>query len=239
MALEDSSAGRLIGALVSPVKTFRSIAERPTWGLALLVLMLVGTVTGVLANKRIDPNDMRQMIEQRMEKQSGQKPSAEQVDQAVGMGQKWGSIVVWFAPIFSIGANLLMALLFWLAFRFAAASSLSYKTSFSVLLHAFMPWLIAGLLTLPVILSREHIGLQEAQQGLLASNLARFAPEGAGGGLKALLGSLDFFSLWTIVLLILGYRTAAKSSTGAAAGIVLLLWLLYVGLKVGLGALFG
>src|SRR3954454_10316679 len=179
MALEDSSAGRLIGALFSPVKTFRSIAERPTWGLALVALMLVGTVTGVLANKRIDPNDMRQMIEQRMEKQ-GQKPTPEQLDQAVGMGQKWGSIVVWFAPIFSIGANLLMALLFWLAFRFAAASSLSYKTSFSVLLHAFMPWLIAGLLTLPVILSRQQIALKEAQQGLLASNLAAFAPEGAG-----------------------------------------------------------
>ncbi len=30
--LEDSSFGRLIGALVSPGKTFQSIAGRPTWG---------------------------------------------------------------------------------------------------------------------------------------------------------------------------------------------------------------
>jgi hypothetical protein len=238
--MENSSFGRLLGALVSPGKTFRSIAERPTWGVALVALLLVGTLSGVLANKKIDPNDMREMIEQRMEKQGGgQKPSAAQLDQAAGMAQKWGSIVVWLAPIFSAAAYLIMALLFWAAFRFVAASSLTYKTSFSVLLHAFMPWLIAGLLTLPVILSREHIGVQEAQQGLLASNLSAFAPEGAGGALKSLLGSLDFFSLWTVVLLILGYRTAAKASTASSATIILVVWLLYVGIKVGLGAAFG
>ena len=39
--MENSSFGRLIGVLVSPGKTFRSIAERPTWGVALVVFMLV------------------------------------------------------------------------------------------------------------------------------------------------------------------------------------------------------
>src|SRR6476659_8407698 len=112
--MENSSFGRLIGALFSPGKTFRSIAERPTWGVALVALLVVGTLSGVLANKRIDPNDMRQMIEERMEKQGGQKPSAEQLDRAAEIGQKWGSIVVWLAPIFSVLAYLIMALLFWL-----------------------------------------------------------------------------------------------------------------------------
>ena len=51
-ALEDSSAGRVIGALVSPVKTFRSLAERPTWGVALVVLLVISTLVGVLANGR-------------------------------------------------------------------------------------------------------------------------------------------------------------------------------------------
>lgn len=237
--MENSSFGRLLGALVSPGKTFRSIAERPTWGLALVALLLVGTITGVLANKRIDPNDMRQEVARQMEKQLKEKPTPDQVEGRMDIAKKVSSVVVWVAPFISVGFYLLLALLFWAAFRFVAASSLTYKTSFSVLLHAFMPWLIAGLLTLPVILSREHIGVQEAQQGLLASNLSAFAPEGAGGALKSLLGSLDFFSLWTVVLLILGYRTAAKASTASSATIILVVWLLYVGIKVGLGAAFG
>ncbi|MEA2601631.1 MAG: hypothetical protein QOF89_2623 [Acidobacteriota bacterium] len=239
MALEDSGFGRLIGALVSPGRTFRSIAERPTWAVALVALLVVGTITGVLANKRIDPNDMRQTVEKRMEKQLGQRPTPDQVDSQMNIAKKVTAVFIWLAPVASVMFYLLLALLFWLAFRFVAGSELGYKTSFSVLLHAFMPWLVAGLLTLPVILSREHIGVQEAQQGLLASNLAAFAPESAGSALKSLLGSLDFFSLWTLVLLILGYRTAAKSSTGSAVAVILVVWLLYVGIKVGLGALFG
>ncbi|HEX3552669.1 MAG TPA: YIP1 family protein [Thermoanaerobaculia bacterium] len=239
MALEDSSVGRLIGALVSPVKTFRSIAERPTWAVALAALMVVGTASGVLVNRRIDPDDMRQTVEKRMEKQLGQKPSQEQVDRGMEMGMKVSSVAVWLAPVGLALAYLLIALLFWLAFRFVAGSDFSYRTSFSVLLHAFMPWLIYSLLVIPVALSRQHVGVQEAQQGMLASNLAVLAPEGAGGALKALLSSLDFFSLWAAVLLILGYRAATKSSTTAAAATVLLLWLLWIVIKVGLGALFG
>ena len=49
MALEDSSAGRLIGVLVSPVKTFQSIAARPTWAVALIVLALLGAGIGQLS----------------------------------------------------------------------------------------------------------------------------------------------------------------------------------------------
>src|SRR5688572_32534991 len=39
--MESSSFGRLIGVLVSPVKTFAAIAERPTWLVAFLVVVLV------------------------------------------------------------------------------------------------------------------------------------------------------------------------------------------------------
>src|SRR5947209_6238443 len=56
MALEDSSLGRLIGVLVSPVKTFQSIAARPTWVAALLVLVVLG-IPVVLSRATVQPVD--------------------------------------------------------------------------------------------------------------------------------------------------------------------------------------
>ena len=50
----DSSFARLIGALAAPVKTFRSIAERPTWLVAFLVVMLSPLLPGILAVPKID-----------------------------------------------------------------------------------------------------------------------------------------------------------------------------------------
>ena len=57
-ALEDSSFGRLFGVLFSPGKTFRSIAGRPTWGVALVVLVLSAALVALISGKRTDYRDM-------------------------------------------------------------------------------------------------------------------------------------------------------------------------------------
>jgi hypothetical protein len=238
-ALEDSGAGRVIGALVSPVKTFRSIAERPTWGVALVVLLVVSTLVGVLANKRIDPNDMRQSVQQRMEKSQG-TVTPEQVDRAMTMSAKITAVTLWLIPLFVVIVYLIIALLFFAAFRFFGGSDLSYKQSFAVAVHGFLPAMVSALLTLPLILTREHLPLKDVQGGnLLASNLGAFAPDGIGPAVKSLLSSVDFFSLWTLCLLVIGYKAAAKVSTANAATVVVVLWALYVAGKAGLAALFG
>lgn len=238
--MENSELGRLLGALVSPGKTFRSIAERPTWVAALLLLMVLAGAVGVLVNQRMDPDEMRKSIAERMEKAQGGKASEADVDRAMEMSQKFSSITRFLIPAVSGLFYLLVAGLFLMAFRFFGGSELSFKTSFSTALHAFMPGAVAAVLALPVILSRERISMQEAQGGnLLASNLGAFAPEDASPVVKALLGSADFFSLWTIVLLILGYRLTAKVSTATAATVVLVLWAVAVAAKVGLAAAFG
>src|SRR4051812_38945731 len=94
-ALEDSSFGRLIGVLVSPGKTFQSIAARPTWGVALIVLLIVATASSVLVSQRIDKEDMRRSIKERMEKGRGGQATPEQIERGVEMGEKISSVTRW------------------------------------------------------------------------------------------------------------------------------------------------
>ncbi|HBL26519.1 MAG TPA: hypothetical protein DD490_06770, partial [Acidobacteria bacterium] len=56
--------------------------------------------------------------------------------------------------------------------------------------------------------------------GVLTSSLRPLAPEDSPV-VQSLLGSVDFFSLWSVVLLILGYRAVAKVSTQTSATVVL------------------
>jgi hypothetical protein len=234
--MHDSSFGRLIGALVSPGKTFESIVRRPTWVVPLIVLVLLSGLAAFLANQRVDP---REMIQESME-QRGQQMTEEQMEQAVEIAEKFGAIST-VAGILVLGPllYLLLALIFWGAFRFFGGSDFSFKHSLSTLLYSMAPWIVASLLSIPLILSKESIGFEEARRGILASNLSVLAPEGANSVLVSLLGSIDFFSLWTLALLIIGYRTVARVSQGTAAATVLVLWLLYVGGKVGWAAAFG
>ncbi|HYO13769.1 MAG TPA: Yip1 family protein [Thermoanaerobaculia bacterium] len=234
--MNDSSFGRLIGALVSPGKTFESIARRPTWVVPLIVLVLLSAAAAYLANERMDA---REMIERSMEER-GQEVNEEQIEQIVAFTEKFGAVMT-LGGVLVLGplAYLVLALAFWGAFRFFGGSDFSFKQSFSTVLYSMSPWIVASLLSIPLILSRESIGFEEARKGFLASNLAAFAPEDASAALTALLGSVDFFSLWTLALLILGYRTVARVSKGAAISIILVLWLLYVGGKVAWAAAFG
>jgi hypothetical protein len=235
MSVEDSGFGRLLGALISPARTFRAIAERPTWVWPLLLLTVVATAMIFLAYQKVDPAAIAQQQIAQVEKSSGQAAT----DQQVAMFEKLSTFMVWIGSLGALFGTpifyLLGALVLWALLRFTAGSEISFGQSFSTLLHGMLPSAVAGLLTLLVILGRREITFDEVQHlSLLKSNLAAFAPEGTGPAALALLGSVDFFSLWSIVLLILGYRTVARVRTGLAAAVVLVPWLLLVAIKVAI-----
>lgn len=237
MAMEDSGFGRLIGVLVAPGKTFRAIAARPTWAVALLVLMLVSGAVWFLAGQRIDYRDT---ITQSV-RQSGRNVTEAQLEPQIEMMEKAGAYIYGLSvPVVVVFFSLLAALLYWVAFKLQG-SDISYKSSLSVNLHAAVPSVvIASLLSLPVILSKESLGYDDIKTGtLLASNLGFLAPEGSRAWVAAALASLDFFALWGLVLSIIGYREVARVSTKAAVVTVLVIWLLFVGVRVGWIALFG
>lgn len=233
--MEDSSLGRLIGVLISPEKTFRSIAERPTWVVALVVLVLLGAAAGYLVFQKLD---MAEVISQSMEDR-GRRASVEEIEQATEIAERFGWIgalvgVLVVAPL----AFLVMALVFWVVFKLIGAE-FSYQTSLSVTLHSLMPAAVSSLLSLPVIYSRETIDIEESQRGVLFSNLGALAPEDAGTALTALLSSIDLFSLWTLVLLTIGYSIVGRVGKTTAGVTVVLLWAVYVVAKVGWVSLAG
>lgn len=234
--MHDSAWGRLIGVFVSPSRTFASIAARPTWAPAFLVLWVLATGSSILAWQKVDPGEVREVNRERMAAQTAGM-SEEQREQALDQAAK-------FTPIMGYGcsavgppiAYLLAALLFWVALKIAGGE-INFKTSFAVTVHGMMPWAIAALLAVPVVLAQETVGYRELQGGnLLASSAAAFAPEDASQVVLALLGSLDVFSFWTVALLAVGFAIAAKVSRGKAAIAVVVLWLVWVVVKVALAA---
>jgi hypothetical protein len=230
----DTSFGRIVGALTSPTRTFGQIAERPTWLVALVVLVAVGVLSGALISGKID---WEQVTRDSLEQQ-GQQLSEEQLERIIDFQERFGPVMSIAGPLVGVPIiYLLVALVFMVVFK-VLGGDLTFVKSLAVVVHGMLPRGVAGLLSIPVILGRDDFDFEELQDGsVLASNLAAFAPEDAGPGLMALLSSFDLFSVWAVVLLVIGYAIAARVSKGAAAGGVVGLWLIYVLGKVGLAAL--
>ena len=233
--MADSGAGRIVGVLTAPVKTFRAIAERPTWVAALIAVVVVSTLSTVVIFQRVDRDAFRQQVSAQMERR-GQAPN----EKALDMAEKFMTCLPAIGIVVAVGFDFAAAGLLLVASNLLGGA-INYRTSLSVVLHAVMPFVLAGLLQIPIAFGRGAIDLQEMQRngGLLPSSLAALAPADAGPVLLALLGSVDLFTLWTVALLILGFHLAAKVSKGVAAATVLSLWAILILLKVGAAALGG
>lgn len=234
--MNDSSIARVAGVLFSPTRTFEAIRERPTWLVALVVVVLVSVVASYLVVSRLDVEEVvRDSIAD-----SGRQLSDEQIEGAIDIQEK-------LMPVFGIAgpllvfpiACLLMALVIWVVLKMLGGE-FPYKTSFATTVHGMIPAGVGSLLTIPVAMSRGELGYEEVKTGsILASNLGSFASEGASKGLVSLLSSIDVFSIWSLILLTIGYAVVARVSRGKAAAVVVGLWVVYIGIKAGLAAVFG
>jgi hypothetical protein len=223
-----------LGVLFSPEKTFGALALRPSWLPALLLLVASTLALSVVLTPKLD---MRQVMRDAIE-ESGQELTPAQLEQRVEMGEKFKWVGTAVGVVFQPAMYLVMAVLFMVVLRLLG-SEIDFRRSLSVSVHGLMPFAVAALLALPVVMGRAEIDMQDVRGGtFLRSNLAAFAPEGTGKPMLALMGSVDLFSIWTVVLLAIGFRVVGRVSAAAAWGTVLTLWALFVAGKVALAAIF-
>lgn len=229
----DSAWSMLWGALAAPRETFERLAARPVWVVCLIVLLTLGVAFGAAAMGKVTPEEFLRSVEA----QGRPVPPQLQDDperflatmQRIQVGA--GTI---FAALFYFGAAGIFLVLFRLL-----GSDLRYVQSLSTTLHGLLPLGVAALAGLVVVLGRDEVSLDEIQSGgLVLSNLGFLASEASGETTRALLASVDLFSLWSLWLLALGFRVVARVSAGAAWGVVGVLWAIGVGLKLVLTAVF-
>jgi hypothetical protein len=234
--MRDSSLGRVVGVLTSPERTFKAIKERPTWLVALLLFLIVSSGTYLLMSQRMD---MAQIVRESIE-QSGREVPEEQLEKIIDFYDRFGTAfgmgtATLAPPIFF----LLGSLGIWVAIKLVGAE-LTFKQNWSTFVHSQMPHAVGALLSLPAILSRDEFHFADVQTGsVLPSNLGYFAPEEAGPAVLSLLSSLDVFSVWALVLLIIGTAAVGRIKRGTAAAAVIACWLLFVLGKAGWATLFG
>ena len=232
-----SSFGRVLGAIFDPKPTFASIAERPTWivPVVLSTIMFLGVV-GVFSARGGWPSffqkqDAKSSRFQQMTQEQQEKTYEGQVK--YGPRFSYGEGVVF--PILSV---VIVAAIYMLLFRLAAATEVPFATSMGIVAYAWMPFLIHGLLSILVLFLKDPATVD--LQNLVASNPGALLGDDAAKWLVALLSSIDIFTIWVLVLLGIGFSATnpKKVSFGKAFGVVLSAWILWVIVKVGLAAAF-
>jgi hypothetical protein len=236
-AAQIGDVGRMAGVLFSPSATYQDIVARPTWITPLLLLLVLSLAVVASFGQRVG---WRSFLEKQFDKDPRAAQLSPQDRQArLDTTLKIVPPIVYVSVVFgTFVAPVLIAAVLLGAFNLMAGTRVNFKTALAIVAFSWMPFAIHGLLSLILIFlkSPDAIDLEH----LVASNPGAFLSGDSAKWLMALATAFDVFTLWVIVLEGIGFSASNPKKISAAKGvtIVLVVWAIFVGMKVAWAAAF-
>jgi hypothetical protein len=215
----------LVNVVMSPSETFEKLEKRPIWLVPLILFVVLSIISTAIFMPKFD---FESAIRDQFARQ-GQEADEAQI-QTFARIQK--PIVYTTAVLGTPFVLLVLALVYMLGFKAFGGLGV-FGQYFSITVFAWVPQALKAIIGTIVVATRETIRVEEAQS-LVMSNLGFLADPVEQAPLFALLASFDVFTLWSIVLMVMGYGLVSKRPKGQSIGIVVGIWLIYVIGKTGL-----
>lgn len=225
---------RFAGVLFSPGETFRDIARRPDIVGPLLLLVILGFIATALILPRFDFEEMTAQQTAAMKKQTPTM-SDDDAERIAKFGKASATVMAWMSPLLQLAWFALVAGALLLVFRMLGGEG-SFKQAYSVTLYSWAPRVLQSIVMVIVVLIRGSVDPM-SMATVVKSNPAFLVDMKEQPVLFSLLSSFDLFALWSLVLFIIGFAAVAKTSKRKSAAIVVSLWLVTVGIKLGFAAL--
>jgi hypothetical protein len=197
-----SPIGRIFGVLFSPKPTFEDIVRKPSWLLPLIISTILGIVSTVVLNQRIN---WREYVVQQLDKSPrAAQLSTEQKQQQAEISAKVTTYIVYGAGVVgSVLFALIVGGAMMLAYNLLAGAGATFSQSFAIAAHTLLIGIVSTPIFLLVLLLRPP-GTVDPNNPV-ATNVAAFLPEESAKWLLALCKSIDIFTIWTLVLLAIGF----------------------------------
>ena len=225
---------RIAGVLFAPAETFADIARHPDILAPTLMIIIIGYACTAMVMPKMDFTEMIAMQSSQMRKQNP-NIGEEQLAQIERISIATAKVFGWLSPIILTIWYAIVAGALLLAFKIFGGQG-TYKQAFSTTLYAWMPLVLFSILMAIIVMARGTFDVTTAAT-LVKSNPAFLVDMKEQPVLFSLLSALDLFTIWTVVLLIIGFATMTRTSIGKAAAIVLSLWTAMIVVKLGFAAL--
>jgi len=234
---EIGSFGRLIRVIVNPRPTFESIVRRPSFVLPIVIGMIFFALIVTIFTQRggwpsfFEKQDAKNSRVQQLPPEKQQ----ELLNQQIKVAAPFGYVEAVILPILSA---VIVAAIFFGLFNLTGSSKFGFAVALGIVAFAWTPWIIHGILGTVIVSLKDPTTID--LENLVASNPAAFLSDDAPKWLSALLGSIDLFAIWTMILLAIGFSATnpKKLSFAKSFSFVFAAWLFFVLVKVGMTSLF-
>lgn len=218
---------RFVWILVSPSRVFDEIKEGAvSWWQPWLWVSIIYTIVGYFSLP----------VQRAVLELNPRGTPPDQLDQQIELMDKFGVVQLLATPVVFLVLGLIVA-----GLAYILVSILSEKASFKKFLtlqfYAGIISALSGIVTVLVVRMRGVETFRVAEDAQFSIGLGFLAPEN-GGLLKAVLGSVEFFAVWSLVIVAMGLMQVFDMQRKQAVICVIPIWLMSV-LALALGNFFG
>ncbi|NQT25082.1 YIP1 family protein [candidate division KSB1 bacterium] len=220
---------RIVGIFSAPTETFESINRKPTWLMPFLIVVIL-TITMQYFVRDIGMKDQVAKMEAR-------GMSDEQLEmvkkQMSGPAQYIGIVAI---PVVTLAIWAIISGILMLGTNTAMGGQATFKKMFAVQAWSSLVGMLGGILKTVLIISKG------STQGV-ATSLAIILPTPALAEtppvMYRLLSKFDVFTIWALVLWVIGIAAVGNLDTKKSATVVIAIWVLWIILSVALGGVLG
>ncbi|MGA9558250.1 MAG: YIP1 family protein [Terriglobales bacterium] len=234
-----SEGQRLLDTFIAPSKTFTDLRRSAAWWAPFIIISIVGflfvyTIDHKIGFQKVVDNQL-QMQPKAAERLESLPPDkrAQAIERQVSITK----FISYTVPVIALIIYAVFAGVMYGCIKFVANADVQFKTVFALIVYSRLPELLRAILSSVSILAGVSTDSFDINNPL-AVNGAYFMDPSGSPILRALLGSFDIITIWTLILVAIGiYCIAPKVKRGTAFGIVFGWFIFTVLIKVGLASL--
>ena len=224
-----SQVERVVDTFVAPTKTFTDIRRNASWWLPFLLLILVSVAFAASIDRKIGFDQVAQSnINRSASTQQRMSTLTDaQREQSIHTIAAFTRVVSYVYPLIGLIFALICAGILMMTFNFGLGAKASYKEYLAVWFYAGLPFLIKFLLAAIAIfagVSAEQFDINNP----VGTNVGWYLTSDVPLWVRTLFSSADIFTLWVVVLLILGCSTIARVKRSSAAIVIIGWWVLII-----------
>lgn len=233
-----SQSSRIIDTFIAPSKTFTDINRSTSWWVPWLLMSVISLAFVMVAGQKVGfekiTNTQMQSNPKQVERMEKLPP--DQRAQNMALAAKITQGISYATPLFILLFTVIIAAVLMGTFNFGAGTQMSFGAAMAVTMYSFVPSIIKTVLATVSLLAGADPDAFRIDNPI-ATNLGFFLSSTEHPALYKLASSIDIFTIWTMILMVIGFTCISKAKKGTSAAIVFGWYIVVTLIGVGFAAI--
>lgn len=233
-----SEAGRIVNTFIAPSKTFTDLRRSAAWWGPWILISIFSFAFIFTVGKQVTfEQASKNQIERSSRAEQFDKLPPDQQDKQIQLSAKIFRIFAYGNPAMILFYFLIATVALWATFKVGAGAETSFGQAYAIMMYGTLPGIVGailGIVTLFAGANPESFDINNP----VGTNLAYYLdPETTGKFAHGMASALDVISIWSVILIGIGYSCTSKVKRSTAIAIVAGWFILFKLVASGLASL--